>query len=462
MDDYGSADLTVPVLIAGGGACGAVAALAAHQAGAGVLVLEQDAAPRGSTAMSQGLICAAGTRAQQSAGVPDSAETFFTDIMAKTRGQTDQVLARAIAENAGPTLDWLSDAHGLPHTLDIRFRAAYGHSVARVHGWEGHSGDDLIQYLHSRLAALGIDVLFRARLCDLVADHDGRVTAAVVERPGGARETIGCDTLILATSGFAANPSMVAEYMPGAAAALYNGHEGNDGLGIRLGAMLGGALADMGSYQGYGMLTDPQGISVPPGFLVEGAIMVDATGRRFVNEIEDIAGLVLPVLERPGGVAWVIYDTAIEQRCLYIPETQAMAGLNAARTGANPSDLAARIGADPQLLSASLADARRAAEAGVPDPLGRIWGSDRPPSNGLRALRVRGALYHTQGGLQTDAEARVLRADGTALPNLFAGGGAARGVSGPAHWGYLPAMGLCAAVTTGRIAGRSAARAVGA
>jgi fumarate reductase flavoprotein subunit len=77
------------------------------------------------------------------------------------------------------------------------------------------------------------------------------------------------------------------------------------------------------------------------------------------------------------------------------------------------------------------------------------------------AFRVGGAIYHTQGGLQTDGQARVLRADGSALPNLFAGGGAARGVSGPSSWGYLPAMGLCAAVTTGRLAGQAAAALAG-
>jgi len=56
-------DPKIQVLVAGGGTCGAVAALAAHAAGAEVLVLEQDAVPRGSTAMSQGLVCAAGTAA---------------------------------------------------------------------------------------------------------------------------------------------------------------------------------------------------------------------------------------------------------------------------------------------------------------------------------------------------------------------------------------------------------------
>jgi fumarate reductase flavoprotein subunit len=407
--------------------------------------------------MSQGLICAAGTKAQRDAGIDDAPDRFFADIMAKTRGQTDETLARAVADNAGPTLDWLVAAHGLPHGLDIRFRAAYGHSVPRVHGWEGHGGEDLIQFLHARLQAVGIDVLFRARLTDVIAEADGRVRAAVASRPDGSRETIACDTLVLATSGFAANAAMVARHMPQAALAVHNGHEGNDGTGLMLGAAVGGALADMGAYQGYGMLTDPQGISVPPGFLVEGAVLVNARGARFVDETQDISGLMLPILAQQGGVAWVIHDTDIEARCGYIPETQALLALNAAREGDTVEELARRIGADPEMLGQTLDDAWRAASSGRADSVGRLWGQDRPPGGALRALKVRGALYHTQGGLQVNGQGRVLRPDGSALPNLFAGGGAARGVSGPGCWGYLPAMGLCAAVTLGALAGRHAA-----
>jgi fumarate reductase flavoprotein subunit len=451
-------DPKIQVLIAGGGACGAVAALAAHAAGAEVLVLERDAVARGSTAMSQGLICAAGTAAQRAAGVEDSHERFFADIMAKTRGQTDPVLARTIAENAGPALDWLIAQHDLPFELDIRFRAAYGHSVARVHGWPGHGGEDLISLLHARLQSAGIDVLFQARLVDILAGAHGRAEGVTIERPDGAHENIEVGALVLATSGFAANAAMVAEHMPQAAAATHHGHEGNDGTGIRLGARLGGQLADMGAYQGYGMLTDPQRISVPPGILVEGGILVDSTGRRFVNEVEDISGLMLPILSRPQGVAWVICDEAIEQRCAYIPETQALKALNAARRAPTARALAARIGVDAYRLEASLQQAWAGAEAGCPDAAGRVWGADRPPSGALLAFKVGGALYHTQGGLQVDGSARVLRSDGSALPNLYAGGGAARSVSGPSCWGYLPAMGLCTAVTLGWLAGRSAAK----
>ena len=91
------------------------------------------------------------------------------------------------------------------------------------------------------------------------------------------------------------------------------------------------------------------------------------------------------------------------------------------------------------------------------DAFGRSFSgvtSLRPP---FRAVRVTGALFHTQGGLAVDGAARVRRADGGTLPNLFAAGGAACGVSGPAAEGYLSGNGLLTAVALGRIAGAHAA-----
>jgi fumarate reductase flavoprotein subunit len=73
------------------------------------------------------------------------------------------------------------------------------------------------------------------------------------------------------------------------------------------------------------------------------------------------------------------------------------------------------------------------------------------------AVKVTGALFHTQGGLVIDAAARVQSAAGIALPNLFAAGGAACGVSGSGAEGYLSGNGLLTAVVLGRVAGRGAA-----
>ncbi|MCU0890700.1 MAG: FAD-dependent oxidoreductase [Sandarakinorhabdus sp.] len=451
----------VPVIVVGGGASGAVAALAARAAGAEVLLIEQDASPAGTTSMSQGLVCAAGTQAQAAAGIADDAETLFADIMVKTRGQTDPVIARAIAEGAGPCVDWLASEFLYPFALDAGFRAAYGHTRQRLHGWPGHGGADMVQFLHAKLAERGVDVLLQARLIEIVAE-ELTVAGIVVERPDGAREAIGCAALVLACGGFAANHAMVAANMPEAAAARHHGHEGNRGDGIRLGAAIGAALGDMGSYQGYAMLADPHGITVPPGLLVEGGIILNRRGERFTNEVIDIAGMVHPVLTQPDGTAWVVIDARIEAHNAYTLEVQALRANGAIRNAADPVALAAVMGADAAAISEALADVNAAASSGRNDAQGRNWADTQPPQWPLQAIRVCGAIYHTQGGLQIDGEARVLGQDGARFANLFASGGAARGVSGPSYWGYLPAMGLGSAVTLGRIAGMAAAAVVAA
>ena len=72
-----------------------------------------------------------------------------------------------------------------------------------------------------------------------------------------------------------------------------------------------------------------------------------------------------------------------------------------------------------------------------------------------------GALFHTQGGLDINAHCQVLRPDGSVFPNLMAAGGAARGVSGNAVWGYLSGNGLLSAIAGGYIAAYTAKEELG-
>ena len=83
-------DVMVETLIVGAGACGLIAALSAAEAGQEVLVIEADAVPSGSTALSAGLIPAAGTKIQQAAGVKDSTALFAADIQAKAHQENNQ------------------------------------------------------------------------------------------------------------------------------------------------------------------------------------------------------------------------------------------------------------------------------------------------------------------------------------------------------------------------------------
>ena len=248
----------VETLIVGAGACGLVAALAAREAGQDVLVLERDAMPSGSTALSAGLIPAAGTRWQKAAGIADSPAQFAADIAAKAHGENDPAVEAALTGGAAEVLHWLADRHDLPFSVITDFSYP-GHSARRMHGLPTRSGRELIDALRSAAERAGIDILTEARVTALHA-QDGHVSGVQVTRPDGGTDGIGCDRLILACNGFGGNKAMVAQHMSAIADALYFGHPGNQGEAMTWGAALGAAIGHPGAYQGHGNVAHPHGI----------------------------------------------------------------------------------------------------------------------------------------------------------------------------------------------------------
>ena len=115
------------------------------------------------------------------------------------------------------------------------------------------------------------------------------------------------------------------------------------------------------------------------------------------------------------------------------------------------------IGCPEPVLTKTVADVEAMASGDKTDPFGRDFTGHRPLKPPYYIAKVTGALFHTQGGLDVDKNGQVKRADGSLLPNLFAGGGAARGLSGPSDWGYLSGSGLLMATNLGRLAGTAAA-----
>ncbi|HTZ76675.1 MAG TPA: FAD-dependent oxidoreductase, partial [Stellaceae bacterium] len=153
--------VSVPVLVIGAGACGLVAALAARDAGAEVLVLERDRSPRGSTALSSGFIPAAGTRFQREKGIEDDPARLAADLLAKNKHRSDPAVTTRVAERAGPTLEWLADRHGIPWEIVEGFLYA-GHQVLRMHATPKRTGADLMDRLLAAASAAGIEILAEA------------------------------------------------------------------------------------------------------------------------------------------------------------------------------------------------------------------------------------------------------------------------------------------------------------
>jgi fumarate reductase flavoprotein subunit len=447
----------VPVLVIGAGACGCTAALAVRDAGAEVLVLERDPVPSGSTAMSSGMIPACGTQLQRAAGVEDSVEIMAADIQNKARGEADQAIVEALCRTSGPTIDWLAKVKGIPLALVEGFLYP-GHSRLRMHAPPSKTGADLIGSLNQAVQRAGVDVVTGARVVALYAENNGRVTGAALVRPGGAEETIGCGALVLACNGFGGDPDMVRRYIPTMAGATYFGHAGNTGDAVRWGQALGAATRHLGAFQGHGSLATPHNTLITWALMMEGGIQVNAEGRRFSNEHLGYSEQAAIVRAQPGGVAWNLYDARLHALGQTFEDYRAAEAAGAVRRGETIEELARICGLPADSLTATLAEALACAAEQAKDSHGRDFTARPSLQPPYYAVKVTGALFHTQGGLVVDAGARVLRPDGTALPNLFAGGGAACGVSGPADWGYLSGNGLLSAVMLGRIAGREAAR----
>jgi fumarate reductase flavoprotein subunit len=448
----------VPVVIVGAGACGLTAALAAADHQAEVLVLERDAKVAGTTAMSTGLIPAAGTDLQRAKGIVDTPSQFASDILRKAQGKTDEILVHALARESAATVHWLIDRHGIELSLLDTFLYP-GHTAIRMHGTPNRTGAELAAMLESACMRQDIPVVTQALAETLFVDPSRSVRGLRVRRPDDTSEDIACEALVLACSGFAGNREMLAAFIPEILDAEFFGHPGNKGDAIRWGRALGAAIKDMGGYQGHGGLAADHRIPILWPLIMEGGIQVNIAGERFSNEARGYSEQAVEVVRQPQGLAWMIYDERLHRLMMEFRDYLDAVDARAIVSASDPRELAMATGLPGQLAN-TLAEVDEIVAGRRACPFGRDFSSKPPLSPPYYAVKVRGALFHTQGGLAVDSHARVLHEDGTPFPNLFAGGGAARGVSGPSSWGYLAGNGLLTATTLGRLAGEGAARLV--
>ncbi|UHS63167.1 FAD-dependent oxidoreductase [Agrobacterium vaccinii] len=450
-------DFEMPVVVVGAGACGLVAALAAHDAGQEVMVLERDENPTGSTSLSAGLIPAPCTKLQKEAGIEDSPELFAQDLVAKTHDHTPHDMALVAAKTAGPMIDWLMATHKVEFELVTGFTYP-GHSRLRMHGPKSRTGADLEQSLLAAVSNADIDVVTHASVEDLYVDATGRVTGVRFRRPDGALEMLGCKALVLASCGFAGDVALVQQYIPEIADAECCGHLSNTGDAVKWGLEIGAAVADMAAYQGHGSVAYPHALPLTWAVITKGGILLNMQGQRFSNEMRGYSEHAAEVASQPDHIAWDIYDSKGDEAGMGFYDYREIRKLGAIKTANSLEELASVTGLSLAAIREELEAIETCARTGEHDRFGRSFPPDQVLSAPYYAVKVNGALFHTQGGLVINAEARVLREDGTVLPNLMAGGGAARGVSGDSNYGYLSGNGLLTATAFGRLAGITAAR----
>jgi fumarate reductase flavoprotein subunit len=456
FDSVGEWNAQVPLLIVGAGAAGICAALAAKESGVDAVVIERDSVPSGSTGLSAGLIPAADTRFQHAKGIADSPERFAADIQAKAHGEAPPVVVEAVARGSAPLIEWLADRHALPFELVENFNYP-GHSALRMHGLPSRTGRELINRLRNAAELSEIVMLAGSTTDQLFAENDGRVRGVEIVRSDGTRERIGCEALILACNGYGGNPELVRRFIPEMADALYFGHSGNRGDAALWGEALGAELACLGAYQGHGSVATPHNILITWAVIMKGGIQINAQGQRFSNETRGYSEQAAQVLRQPGGIAWDVFDARIAAVARQFEDFQIAERIGAILMAESVDELAANMRVPTEVFADEWRNVETLKKRGELDRYGRRFSVEQHLMPPFCAVKVTGALFHTQGGLVVDAAGRVKRKDGNLFPNLFAAGGAAVGISGTTAAGYLSGNGLLTATVLGRFTGQAAA-----
>ncbi len=422
-------------IVIGAGAAGMMGALSAAHGGARVLLLEKELAGSSNLLVSGGLFPGAGTRWQREAGVHDAAGLFAQDIRAKVADTTNDSIVDAVARRSADAVNFLADVAGIAVHLMTEI-AAPGHSVPRLHATPAESGRELHALLRAAVARQpGIEV----------------VEGEIRDLPRLKGQSV-----LLATGGFAANRALLAQFIPAVADALHIGAGPNDGCAIAWGRSLDAAVALMDGYQGQGHVNPGSGTRLGMALPPLGAFLVNREGRRFVREDVGPSELAALVLAQPGGVALEVFDQRIHDIAMRQGPYREAWKAGVVMVAEDAQALAKSAGL-PLLFLQTYENFLECVKSGK-DPLGRArFGPPLVPP--LHAAWVTGALAHTQGGLAVDADARVLRADGSVIPGLFAAGGAAAGLAGRGGEGYLPGNGLAQSFALGLIAGENMAAA---
>lgn len=442
------------VVVAGAGAAGLAAAIRAADGGATVALLEASSTFRqgSNTSMSTSMIPVGGSRWQEDYGIDDdSPDVLFDDIMAKTKGAADPIVARALVDVGRDLSEFLADDCEMP--LELLTDAVFpGHSRKRhlcVHDRAGRT-------MHRHLLEAAdkrenITTVIPLKVVDLEQLDDGWLVKA--EAPDGTKQEIVTGSVVLATNGFGANPQRVARHIPEVSEGLYFGGDQSLGDALDIGERLGADVGFLDSYQGHGSVATPHGVLVTWTTMMNGAFLVNVDGERFGDETTGYSEFGVQVLAQPGAVAWLIYDQTVHEGALPFADYQQLIESDGIRWVDDAAGLADLIGCAEASIANTLASVAAFTSEAETDPLGRsLWPHELEAP--IAAVKVTGALFHTQGGLSVNGDANVLR-HGEPIPGLYAAGGAAAGISGNGAAGYLSGNGLLSALGLGFIAGRT-------
>ena len=485
------------VVVIGAGGAGMTAAMTAADAGQKVVILESQAMVGGNSARATGGMNAAKTVYQdenefdQAAGVEktlataaekyadnetitalaktvseqwaayqanptgyfDSVELMELDTMVGGKGINDPELVKTLCEGTADAIDWLDENGITLHNVS----SFGGASVKRIHrpvneeGKVVSVGAYMIPLLQENCEKRGIDIVLNTTVDTILTDANGAAVGVSGTDKDGNTVVVNAKSVILATGGFGANLDMVTQYKPELAGFMTTNAAGAQGQGIEMATAIGAGTVDMDQIQIHPTVEANTAALITEGLRGDGAILVNANGERFIDEVGTRDVVSAAEIAQPGSYSWLIVDQAMADASSVI---QGYIKKGYTKTGATYEELAKELDIDPATFANTMETWNGYVEAKNDPDFGRTSFAN-PLNNGpYYAIKVTAGVHHTMGGVTINSATEVLKEDGTVIPGLFAAGEVTGGVHGANRLGGTAVADF---VVFGRIAGESAA-----
>ena len=407
----------VDLLICGGGGAGLSAAITAGEQGKNVLVVEKLAVLGGSTGHSSGALLHITEEDDELAYF--SADHFYQYVLDMSAGGNPicQELARKVIDNTQNTVDWLK---GLGYQLNYEITGSrpdypqiFRLSNPSEKGFVRPSGMGIIKALKGRIDALdGVEIMMETKAESLLTDASGAVTGAVCTRADGSTLTVTAENVILATGGWDQSKEMADRFAPYVNGAMKDTGPGSTGDGIVMAEAVGATLHPIEFGTGGGMY---QSAASPAMY-----VSIDENGNRFVNEDEYYSFVFRTMFQSGSTRFFRVFDSAavgedaarldkaVEEGKAWKADTiEELAQL----IGVDQGNFLRTVERYNSMIGQVDEDFGRAAE--------RMVGLMEAP---FYATAQTPQITTSAGPVKINDQAQVVRADGSAIPNLYAVG----------------------------------------
>ena len=390
-------------------------------------------------------------------GYFDSVELMELDTMIGGKGVNNPELVEVLCSNSADAIEWLASIG-----IDMPSVSSFGGaSVKRIHrplndeGKVVSVGSYMIPLLEKNCEEAGVEILFNTTANEILTDDNGAAVGIVATGKNGETVTVNAKAVVLATGGFGANLEKVVEYKPDLAGFMTTNAAGAQGQGIDMAVAIGAGTVDMDQIQIHPTVEANTAALITEGLRGDGAILVNAEGNRFTDEVGTRDVVSAAEIAQTGSYSWLIIDQAMVDASSVI---QGYIKNGYTVTGETYEALAEAMGVDATAFAATMEKWNACVEAGKDEEFGRTSFANPLNTAPYYAIKVTAGVHHTMGGLTINANTEVLAEDGSVIPGLYAAGEVTGGVHGANRLGGNAVADF---TVFGRIAGQQASAYVG-